>query len=326
MSPSAHTPAARGAAELVVHLYRAVRVGVDARGVHLQLVAVGDATGGHQEDVAVDGAQAPVAREVHTDPGGGHRHAVHLCAQRQVEPVRGLLGEPLRDVVVLRLQQPVTAVDDGDLRAQCFEHVAEFGGDEPAAEDDEVLRLMGDAQDAVAGVERHVVDARHIGDERARAGGDDDLLARDANVAHLEFALADEVRRVLVDVHVGQAVAVLAATFRDGVDAVEHAMDDGRPVGAEELGANAEALVVLRVLREVGGVDEHLRGNAATVQAGAAEQATLHHGDAPAVHLRPDDRVAGPGADDDQVVVLRTHPLRLPRDVYDAVKRGIVLA
>ena len=51
-------------------------------------------------------------------------------------------------------EQLVTAVDDGDTRAERPEDVTQLGGDESATEHHEMLGLMGDSHDRVAGVVR----------------------------------------------------------------------------------------------------------------------------------------------------------------------------
>ncbi len=57
--------------------------------------------------------------------------------------------------------------------------------------------------------------------------------------------------------------------------------------------------------REVGRVDEHLRRDAADVDARAAELAVLDDGDVEVVELGSGDRVPRSGADDDEIVMTR---------------------
>jgi hypothetical protein len=59
---------------------------------------------------------------------------------------------------------------------------------------------------------------------------------------------------------------------------------------------------------QLGSMQHCLGGHAAHVQAGTAEHAALGDGNAHAIHLGPDDRVAGAGTDDDEVVLLCGHP------------------
>ena len=59
-------------------------------------------------------------------------------------------------------------------------------------------------------------------------------------------------------------------------------------------------------------MDEHLRRDAADVEARAAELAVLDDGDVEVVELRSGDRVARPGADDDEVVVAGRRRHRRP--------------
>src|SRR5690606_9107186 len=66
-----------------------------------------------------------------------------------------------------------------------------------------------------------------------------------------------------------------------------------------------EALGLARLDDPVRGQDEHLRRDAADVEAGAAEPALLDDRDVETFELWGDEGVARPGADDDQVVVRR---------------------
>src|SRR5690606_20785556 len=55
---------------------------------------------------------------------------------------------------------------------------------------------------------------------------------------------------------------------------------------------------------DVGGIDVHLGRDASNVQTGATEGALFHDGDRLVVEFRTRNRVAGTGADDDEVIVL----------------------
>jgi hypothetical protein len=181
------------------------------------------------------------------------------------------------------------------------------------SEHDQVLGLVGDAQDRVARVVRHLVEAGDVGDERLRSRGDDHALAADPDAVDLELAFADEAGVALVDHDVVEAVTVLPPTLGDRVDATEHAADDRRPIRPVEVGGDAVLGGVGRAARrlgDVGGVDQHLRRDATTVEAGAAEGAAFDHRDAPAVHLGADQRVAGTGTDDDEVEGLGSRGVR----------------
>jgi hypothetical protein len=63
---------------------------------------------------------------------------------------------------------------------------------------------------------------------------------------------------------------------------------------------------------EVGGVHEHLRGDAADVEAGAAERSVLDERHVEVLEPRVEERVARTGADDDQVVVPHGQRLVIP--------------
>jgi hypothetical protein len=59
-------------------------------------------------------------------------------------------------------------------------------------------------------------------------------------------------------------------------------------------------------------VHEHLRGDAADVEAGAAERSVLDERHVEVLEPRVEERVARTGADDDQVVVPHAQRLVIP--------------
>ena len=66
---------------------------------------------------------------------------------------------------------------------------------------------------------------------------------------------------------------------------------------------DAQVLDLAGLLRDSRRVDVHLGGDAANVQAGAAEDAAVDEGDLLVVPFGADEGVAGSGADDDEVVL-----------------------
>src|SRR3546814_8593552 len=94
----------------------------------------------------------------------------------------------------------------------------------------------------------------------------------------------------------------------------EHIVAQPRPVEAAVGHVPAELAGVVNILREMGAIDEQLRGHAATDYAGAADALFLRHLDARAV--RGSDTAgahpARPGADDEQIIVEFGHG-RAPR-------------
>src|SRR5699024_2729964 len=173
--------------------------------------------------------------------------------------------------------------------------------------------------DRVGGVRRRLgqaVDGRERG---AGAGAEHDGVGRDRLLAAV---LAGDVERPVPGEAGGAAQqgeirvvlvvpAVLLAAGGDRVDAPEDAVADRRPVHVLQLLGETEAGGVGGGVGEIGGVHEHLRGDAPEVQAGAAEDAVgadaavdLH--DAAVGELRARERVRGAGADQGDVVMSRS--------------------
>ena len=199
----------------------------------------------------------------------------------------------------------------------------ELGGDDSATQDHQGAGQLLHPHDVVVGAVGHA----RLGDHRrypgTRAGRQDDLVAGDGGghpglaVADLQGALAGESGDVAVegDVRGLVAAAVLLAALRDRVDALAEdpllqRLPVHPPAGDGDLrggrptdGINAVGADVLELADDIGGVDVHLRRDAADVDAGAAEDALLDDGDLAVVEFLGDG-VAGAGADDDQVVVL----------------------
>jgi hypothetical protein len=98
-------------------------------------------------------------------------------------------------------------------------------------------------------------------------------------------------------------LAVALPAGRDRVDAPEHPVADVGPADLVDRRVDAERAGPADRLGDVGGVDVHLRRDAAHVQAGAAEDPVLDDRDVGVGEAVVRDRVARAGADDDEVVV-----------------------
>ena len=238
---------------------------------------------------------------MHRDLAVGAVDPVDVGIGDQVEPLAVDLGEPGTDRLVLVTEEPGTAVDHGHVAAQCVEHVGQLRGDVAPADDDQALGQLGQPHDGVGGLERHGVQARDLGNRRSCAGREHDLAAPVVDAVDLDGPVGDEAGVTADDGDVVLAVAVRLARGGDGVDAAEHPVDDVGPADAGDLRVDAEALEATGLEGEVGGVDQHLGGDASPVHAGAAEQVAFDDADRPVVELGRQDRVAGARADDQQV-------------------------
>src|SRR5581483_1926567 len=105
----------------------------------------------------------------------------------------------------------------------------------------------------------------------------DDRLGRDALAGDLELLVADEAGAVSVDRDVRVVPVALLDRGRVGLDLAEDPLDDERPVNPLDPGVNAKAMGATNLLNDVGTMDQHLRKDAAAVEASAAERPQLDH-------------------------------------------------
>ena len=281
-----------------------------------ELVGVGHAPGGDEDGVRHDLARpgGPGGREVPRAVAALGR--ADLGAEPQVVALGRQLGEPPRDQVVLLAQQAATALEPGHLHAERVEDVGELRRHEAATDDRQAARQLLHAHDGVAGVDAELggrlaqtVDGEH---RDARARGHDDLVGRDGRAgAGVDLLGSDEPCAPVEHRDVRVLAPVLLAAGRDLVDPpredpVAHLAPAHLRVAGE---GRAEPVEVLRRGDDVGGVGVHLGGDAADVEAGAAEGAPLEDRDVLVGQLGGDERVARARADDDQVEVTVSHAL-----------------
>ena len=160
--------------------------------------------------------------------------------------------------------------------------------------------------DVFVGVVLHAGIGVDLRDYRAGASSDDDLVGADDVIAGLDGLRANEASVLIIDGDIWGLVtaAVVLAALGDLVNAVvEDALHDGAPLHVVDLGINAEALAFAGGEGDIGGVDVHLGGDAADVQAGATETALFDDGNLLIVKVAVSNGVAGTGADDDEVEV-----------------------
>ena len=233
-----------------------------------------------------------------------HAHAHGRGEPDDVHAFGQAVGDALRDLDVLLLEQPVAAHDDGHLRTERVEDVGHLAGDEPATEDDEALGDLVDPHDrvgCVVGDEVEPRQRRHVG---PGPGGEDEPVRRDLLTADLQRLGPHEPGVLFEDGHVREADAVLAAAGGDRVDAAERTIADIAPSHVIEGGVDAEAGALADVLHDVGGVDQHLGRDAPDVQARAAEGAALDDRHVPVVEAVIENAVARAGSDDAEIEVL----------------------
>ena len=266
---------------------QAAGVGQPARGEHhrigLQLLTVLQG-GGQGLPVSFDVRDVGIESEVDT-----------LLAH--------FVGKGVPDVDIEPAQEQRAAIELGDLGAEPIEDAGELHRDVAPAHDDHTPGHLRQVKRLVGG--DGVLLAGKVRDRGPAAGGHKyiggrDLLARDLHgmrIQHpgpgLEQFDAVAVEQAAVDRVEARDLLVLVADQRGPVE------------GALAHGP-AEAGGVLEVVGEVGAVDQQLLGNAADVDAGAAQVAFFRHRHARAVDGRHTAGAYAPGAraDGEQVVVV----------------------
>ncbi len=278
---------------------------------NVELVGVRDAAGGDEQRIASQLEAFALGRDDEDDLVTFLSCFVDLASEPHVVLPAVDLGEPMADRVVLVAEETIATEHEGHVRAEGAEAVAEFGGDVSTAENQQPFGRLLDPHDGVGRVVVDMEQAGDVGDEAARARGEDELVAEDDLVADLELFVTDEAGVVLEDGDVAEALAVVFAALGDGIDPAEHPIPDGRPIGAVALGVHTQlGPLPFGEFSDLGRVHEHLRGDASDVETGPSEEAALHDGDVQVVVFGPDDRVSRAGTDDDEVEGL--HSGRLP--------------
>ena len=185
-----------------------------------------------------------------------------------------LLAHRLDRVGIERGQEPRQHLEDGDLAAGAGVDMAEFEGDDAAADEHHALRSLALAQHLVRG--DHQLRARDRQRPRLGAGGDDDMLRLDAAAGRL-----DRVRRnefgALADQLDATAPQRLGKRIRDARDQVLLAVDQRRPIECRLADADAVDMGLRDLVQGMTRGDQHLLRRATPVGAGAAEIARLGH-------------------------------------------------
>jgi hypothetical protein len=165
--------------------------------------------------------------------------------------------------------------EDGDLGAEALPDAAQFEADDAGADDAEALRHGVEGERAGVVADQLVVDGDAVEVARARAGGDDDVLGRHDLAGDVDLpavlAAADELavagqQRDLVLLE--QALDATGELGDDVVLALDHGLDVDGDVARRDAVHDEAVAGVVEVL---GGLQQRLGGDAADVEAGAAE-------------------------------------------------------
>src|SRR5581483_50970 len=203
--------------------------------------------------------------------------AQHLGAELELQALLGQLPQALLgDGLVHHRQEARQGLEDGGLGAEARPDAAQLHADDAGADDAEGARHRVEFQSAPGIDDAVLVDRRDLQVHRLRAGGDDDVLGGEGvflAVVRLvtDLAAAEQLAEaeqagdlVALEQHLDAAGVGLA--HRDA--AFLHLLQVQLDL------AHADAVhgqLVLRLVVQLGGFQQGLGGNAAGVEAGAAE-------------------------------------------------------
>ena len=166
------------------------------------------------------------------------------------------------------------------LAAETRKALCQLAADRPAAEYYQPLRQFADAPQIVRMQRVHLGQARDRRNERARAGGDHDVLGRQRLLAtgggDFHRPRRGDLCRAGHAIHAKPRKALDRIMRLDFMNNALHALHH---LGEVELGlgfANAEFIGALHMREQLGGADQCLRGHAAGIQAIAAHFVFFH--------------------------------------------------
>ena len=201
--------------------------------------------------------------------------------------------------------------NERDVHAEGRHHRCELHANVAGTDDRQGGRQLLQAQDLLVRPRARLPQAGNRGTRRARPQVDEDALAADRALAALlkrdrHRALARETSLAANEIQAGGRKHLLVRGHHGTDDALlvsaELSQVHARTLGADD----AERLVRAGIAQATSRVDQRLRGDAGDVNAGAADELALHHGDLPA-RLRALHREGLSGlaaADNQQVDVL----------------------
>ena len=313
-TPAVHVaqrPDALGAGTaLVVHRDVATRVGGDAGLLQTQVIGVRLPADCEQKMAALGDGLAVFAFEADDDAIAlpSQRHALGAGANGDAFALED--GADFRgDVLVLTRQQLVEFLDHRHLRTEAPVHLRELQADVAAADDHQVLGHPVNIHHGGIGEVRNVLHAGNIGHHRPAADVDEDFVSLQGALARIasdyidgarpgETRLAPQQRDVL---HAGNPGRKAVARLPD--DAVLARLD-GPHVDLDVARTESVLAAAARHMDRARAADQRLGGNAADVDAGAAEQLPLDDGGAQAfgAQARGKRGACLPGTDDDGIV------------------------
>ena len=217
-------------------------------------------------------------------------------------------GQLGADLFVFDGQQPRQQFDDRRVRAEAREHRSELDADRARAQNNKGFRHLFQFKQLVAGDDMRAVYGQIRQRARHRPRRDDRVfgahgLSRAAGVGDGDLARLVNVRRALDDLHLvllHQELDALGALQNDLALVLLRLLE----VELNIADGDADALSVLELVVNIGGVQQGFRRDAAAQQTGAAEILVLFDDRRAQSQLSGADRshiTARPRANDDQI-------------------------
>ena len=171
------------------------------------------------------------------------------------------------------------AQDDRHVSSETAVRLRELERDRSGPDADEVSRELGRLQQVVAGHEGDAVEPGQIGDARARACRDQQIVELDRLAPAVDLMLADDTS---VTAEERRALIALDHVLVEGdtvVDHLTHAGHHGLEVDLHGTDTDAELVRAAGVVRYLGGPDQGLRGDTPPSDSGATDRAALEERD-----------------------------------------------
>lgn len=99
---------------------------------------------------------------------------------------------------------------------------------------------------------------------------------------------------------------------RAWVNSAKNTLPDSWPINRGQLGGDAEPIGVVDCVGDVSRMHQSFGRNAASIQTRTAEAIRFDHRDTPVRELYGCQHVPASSSDDDEVVVVRDHRMRVP--------------
>ena len=294
----------------------------NAYGFELERARIWNSAGGNEQRLGADFAAFLHGDNVSAVPP----HAGELCAKQALDAVsRERELHEVRSVGILLGQKPLAAMCERHLHAEPREDLRQFAANRPSAEHKQTGGFGAQpVEDRFVGEEADAVQTVDLGQRRARAGGNNEMLRAQTAAVDRDFMGRDEGRFAAQHFDSELFKALLRVVRRDVSAArahpLHHALENERRFCRFESPAVGVANAIRRSCRS----DERLARHAAEVQAIAPHVFALdqRHASAESSRRGGSDKAGSAGTNDYRIVAFAAHR----RDVSVLERRGPVCA